>query len=48
MEEEIRNLDATEPRRMRRLEDENTRLRRLVADVTLDKHILAEALRKRV
>jgi putative transposase len=28
------------------LEDENARLKRLVADLTLDKHMLSEALRK--
>jgi len=28
--------------------DENNRLKRLVADLTLDKHMLAEALRKKV
>jgi putative transposase len=33
---------------MRQLEDENTRLKRLVADLTLDKHMLADALRKKV
>ena len=33
-------------RRLRQLEDENNRLKRLVADLTLDKHMLAEALRK--
>ena len=32
---------------VRQLEDENARLKRLVADLTLDKHMLAEALRKR-
>ncbi len=33
-------------RRLRQLEDENTRLKRLMADLTLDKYMLAEALRK--
>jgi len=42
------HLGATEVRRMRRLEDENLRLKRLVADLTLDKHMLAEALRRKV
>lgn len=31
---------------MRQLEDENRRLNGLVADLTLDKHMLSEALRK--
>ncbi len=42
------HLGATELRRMRQLEDENRRLKRLVADLTLDKHMLAEALQKTV
>jgi putative transposase len=32
---------------MRSLEEENTRLKQVVADLTLDKHMLAEALRKK-
>jgi len=39
---------VTELRKLRSLEDENARLKRLVADITLDKHMLAEALRKKV
>ena len=39
-------LGVSELRRLRQLEDENARLKRLVADLTLDKHMLAEALRK--
>jgi hypothetical protein len=31
---------------MRQLEDENRRLKGLVADLTLDKHMFSEALRK--
>ena len=30
-----------------RIEEENTRLKRLVADLSLDKHMLSEALRKK-
>jgi putative transposase len=41
-------LGVSELRRMRQLEDENNRLKRLVADLTLDKHMLSEALRKKV
>jgi putative transposase len=33
---------------MRMLEEENARLKRLVADLTLDRHILQEVLRKKV
>lgn len=42
------HLGVGELRRLRSLEDENNRLKRLVADLTLDKHMLAEALRKKV
>lgn len=41
-------LGVGELRRVRQLEDENARLKRLVADLTLDKHMLTEALRKKV
>ena len=41
------HLGVSELRRLRQLEDENYRLKRLVADLTLDKHMLAEALRKK-
>ena len=40
------HLGVRELRRLRQLEDENARLKRLVADLTLDKHMLSEALRK--
>ena len=39
-------LDLTEVKELRQLRDENTRLKRLVAELTLDKHILAEVVRK--
>jgi putative transposase len=41
------HLGVSELRRLRQLEDENLRLKRLVADLTLDKHMLSEALRKK-
>ena len=40
------HLGVSQRRRLRQLEDENARLKRLVADLTLDKHMVAEALRK--
>ena len=41
------HLGVSELRWMRQLEDENRRLKTLVADLTLDKHMLSEALRKK-
>ena len=34
-------------RRVRQFEDENRRLKTLIADLTLDKHMLQEVLRKK-
>ena len=42
------NLGLTEVKELRQLRDENARLKRLVADLTLDKHILAEVVRKKL
>jgi putative transposase len=42
------HLGVSELRRLRQLEEENSRLKRLVADLSLDKHMLSEALRKRI
>lgn len=39
-------LGVAELRRLRDVEDEHRRLKQLVADLTLDKHMLQEALRK--
>ena len=41
------HLGVSELRRLRQLEEENTRLKRLVADLSLDTHMLSEALRKK-
>ena len=38
---------VSEMREVRQLRDENARLKRLVADLTLDKHILSEVIRKK-
>lgn len=39
-------MDKSQARRLKELEQENARLRRVVADLTLDKAILKEALSK--
>jgi putative transposase len=41
-------IGVSELRELRQLRDENLRLKRLVADLTLDKHILQEVLSKKV
>ena len=42
------SLGVTELRQLRQLQEENGRLKRLVADLTLDKQILSEVIRKKV
>ena len=42
------HLGVSELRRLRQLEEENSRLKRLVADLSLDKHMLSEALGEKV
>ena len=39
---------ATELRKLRQLEDENARLKRVVADLTLDRHILQEVTKEEI
>ncbi len=41
-------LGVSELRELRHLRDENSRLKKLVADLSLDKHILQEVLSKKV
>lgn len=41
------NLGVAELRQLRQLQDENARLKRVVADLTLDKQILSEVIRKK-
>jgi len=41
-------LGVSELRRLKQVEDENRRLKRLVADLTLDKQILQEVLSKKL
>lgn len=38
----------TELRRLKMLEDENARLKRIVADLSLDRQILQEVVRKKL
>ena len=42
------SLGVSELRKLRQLKDENGRLKRLVADLTLDKHILQEVIAKKL
>ena len=42
------NLGTTELRELRLLREENAKLKRLVADLSLDKHILGEIVRKKI
>ncbi len=41
-------LLPTEMRRLKRLEDENAKLKRIVADLTLDKEMLQEVVRRKL
>lgn len=41
-------MGVAELRRLKQLEDENSKLKRLVADLTLDKHMLQEVIRKKL
>ena len=48
MEEKYGELGVSELRTLRQLEDANARLRRIVADLTLDKQILQEVDKKKL
>ena len=41
-------LMPSEVRRLKQLEEENGRLRKLVADLTLDKEMLSEVIKKKI
>jgi len=41
-------LGVSELRRLRQLEDENAKLKQLVADLSLDKHVLQDVLKKKL
>jgi putative transposase len=42
------DLGLLEVRELRQLRDENARLKRLVADLTLDRHVLQEVIKKKI
>ena len=42
------DMGILEVRELRQLRDENARLKRLVADLTLDRHILQEVIKKKI
>ena len=42
------NLGLTEARRLKQLEEENARLKKLVADLSLDKAMLQDVVRRRL
>jgi putative transposase len=41
------SLDPTELRRLRQLEEENAKLKKIVADLSLDKQMLQDVLKKK-
>ncbi len=41
-------LEAGELRRLKQLEDENRKLKQLVADLSLDKHVLQDVIAKKL
>jgi putative transposase len=42
------NLGILEMRELRLLREENARLKRVVADLTLDRHVLQEVIKKKI
>ena len=42
------SIGVSELRKLRQLEDENVRLKKLVADLPLEKHILQEVISKKI
>ena len=47
VEEKVRRVEVSEAKRLRALEEENSRLKRLVADQAVQIHILKEVNAKR-
>ena len=48
MEEAVRRLGIATQRRLRTLEEENKKLKQLVADLSLDKKMLQDVLSKKL
>jgi putative transposase len=48
MEEEVCGLGLNELRELRQLREENAKLKRLVADLSLDRHVLQEIVAKKM
>lgn len=48
LEAALRRLDAIEVKKLRQLEEDNARLRKVVADLTLDKEMLQEVVRRKL
>lgn len=48
MATEIRGVGPSELRKLKQLEEENSKLKRLVADLSLDKAMLQEVLSKKL
>ena len=48
LEQEVRRLLPDEMRRLKLLEDENAKLKKLVADLSLDKAMLQDVLRRKL
>jgi len=47
LEEEVRGLGISELRKLKQLEEENRKLKQLVADLSLDKKMLQDVLSKK-
>ena len=41
-------MDVSEAKRLKQLEDENAKLRKLVADLSLDKEMLQDVIRRKI
>ncbi|MEM7208851.1 MAG: hypothetical protein AAF434_13595 [Pseudomonadota bacterium] len=48
MKKRFGGLALSEVRRLRQLEDENKRLKQMVVDLSLDRHMLLEVIRKKL